>query len=235
MMIINHALVTSVMISGKNATLLSVIAAALLLMPAIFSVLLPNAEAVMLSQDIVTYTLKNEQTTISLTGSANYPTFHYVITAQPQNGKIISFDAKTGQVIYQPNSGFAGIDSFKYRIVSDFNDTWASNKATVKVAVAEPWKQYCNDCPITPVQLSQYIKDKHLTEANMPDIGAVNFEPLKATPEGQMAYTNAKIAYELANGPYSWWNLDLGQKAWMMDKYCDLLDRTDLWLNPPRE
>lgn len=219
-----------------DATLLSVIAAtALLLAPATFSVLLPNAEAAMLSQDIVTYTLKNEQVKVNLTGSANYPTFHYVITNQPQNGKIVSFDAKTGQVAYQPNSGFTGIDSFKYRIVSDFNDTWTSNKATIKVAVAEPWKQYCNDCPITPVQLSQYVKAKNLTAASMPDAGAANFEPLKATPEGQMAYVDAKIAFELVNGPYSWWTLDLGQKAWMMDKYCDLLDKTDLWLNPVRE
>lgn len=218
-----------------NATLMSAItAAALLLMPTAFSALLPNAEAVMLSQDIVTYTLKDEQTKINLAGSADYPTFHYVITTQPQNGKIVSFDAKTGAVTYQPNSGFAGIDSFKYRIVSDFNDAWTSNKATVKVAIAEPWKQYCNDCPVTPVQLSQYVKAKNLTAANMPDAGATNFEPLRATPEGQMAYVNAKIAFELANGPYSWWTLDLGQKAWMMDKYCDLLDKTDLWLNPQR-
>ena len=68
----------------------------------------------------------------------------------------------------------------------------------------------------------------------MPDAGAVNFDTVRATPEGQMAYVNAKIAFELANGPYSWWTLDLGQKAWMIEKYCDLLDKTDLWLNPRR-
>lgn len=198
------------------------------------SAFLPNADAVMLSQDIVVQTLKNEQTTVKLSGSANYSTFHYVITTQPQNGKIVSLDAETGEVLYQPNSGFSGIDSFRYRIVSDFNDTWVSDKATVKVAVVEPWKQHCNDCPITPVQLSQYVKAKSLTAANMPDAGAVNFDAVRATPEGQMAYVNAKIAYELANGPYSWWTLDLGQKAWMIEKYCDLLDKTDLWLNPRR-
>ena len=75
------------------------------------SAFLPNAEAVMLSQDIVVQTLKNEQTTVKLSGSANYPTFHYVITSQPQNGKIVSLDAETGEVLYQPNSGFSGIDS----------------------------------------------------------------------------------------------------------------------------
>jgi hypothetical protein len=198
------------------------------------SALLPNAEAVMLAQDIVVQTLKNQQATVNLSGSANYPTFHYVIVTQPQNGKIVSLDAETGKVLYQPNSGFAGIDSFRYRIASDFNDSWTSNTATVKIAVAEPWKQYCNDCPITPVQLSQYVKAKSLTAVNMPDAGAVNFDRVRATPEGQMAYVNAKIAYELANGPYSWWTLDLGQKAWMMEKYCDLLDKTDLWLNPRR-
>ena len=195
---------------------------------------LPRAEAVMLSQDIVALTLKDELATITLSGSANYPTFHYVIVAQPQNGKILSLDEKSGELVYQPNPGFAGADSIRYRIASDFNDAWTSDTGTVKIAIAEPWKQYCSDCPITPVQLSQYVKAKSLTAANMPDAGAVNFDRLRATDEGQMAYVNAKIAYELANGPYSWWTLDLGQKAWMIEKYCDLLDRTDLWLNPTR-
>lgn len=198
------------------------------------STILPKAEAVMLSQDIVAFTLKNEQMTINLIGSANYPTFHYVITTQPQNGKILSLDIKTGVAIYQPNPGFAGTDTFKYRIVSDFNDTWTSNKATVRIAIAEPWEQYCGDCQVTPVQLSLYIKDNSLTAANMPDAGAANFDRLRATEEGHMAYVNARIAYELANGPYSWWTLDLGQKAWMIEKYCDLLFRTDAWLNPTR-
>lgn len=85
----------------------------------------------------MTYTLKNEQTTVNLTGSANYPTFNYVITMQPQNGKTVFLDANTGTAVYRPNSGFADIDSFKYRIVSDFNDSWTSDKITVKIAVVE--------------------------------------------------------------------------------------------------
>ena len=207
----------------------------LLMTPTIFSALLPNAEATMLAQDVVTYTLKGQPTIVNLEGSANYPTFHYVIPTQPQNGKIVTLDAKNGHLLYQPNAGFAGIDLFKYRIGSNYNETWISNTGIVKVAVVEPWKQYCYNNPITPLQLSQYVKAKQLTAANMPEIiGTTNIEPMKATPVGNMEYVDAKAAFELANGSYSWWTLDLGQKAWMMDNYCNLLDRTDLWLNPQR-
>ena len=194
---------------------------------------LPRAEATMLSQDIVTYTLKDEPTTIKLQGSANYSTFHYEIAAPPQQGRIVSLDANTGEALYQPNSGFAGIDSFTYKIVSNYNGAWTSDAGKVRVAVVEPWRQYCYDSPITPIQLSQYIKAKQLTAANMPGIiGTTNIEPLKATPQGHMEYVDAKAAFEAANGQYSWWTLDLEQKAWIMDGYCNLLDRTDLWMNP---
>jgi hypothetical protein len=215
--------------------MLAIASSVLLMTPTTFSALLPNAEAAMLAQDVVTYTLKGQVTTVNLAGSANYPTFHYIISAQPQNGKIVTLDAKAGQLTYQPNTSFAGVDSFNYKIVSNNNETWTSNTGIVKVAVVEPWKQYCNNNPITPLQLTQYVKDRHLTAANMPGIiGTTNIEPMKATPLGNMEYVNAKIAFELANGSYSWWMLDLGQKAWMMDNYCNLLDRTDLWLNPQR-
>jgi hypothetical protein len=210
-------------------------AVALLVMPMAFQTLLPRAEAVMLAQNIVTYTLKDEPTAVKLQGSANYSTFHYEIATPPHNGVIVSLDAKTGEALYQPNSEFAGIDSFTYKIVSNYNEAWASSAGTVRVAVVEPWRQYCFDSPITPVQLSQYIKAKQLTTANMPGIiGTTNIEPLKATPQGHMEYIDAKAAYEVANGSYSWWTLDLEQKAWIMDNYCNLLDRTDLWLNPQR-
>jgi hypothetical protein len=199
------------------------------------STLLPKAEATMLSQDIITYTLKGQPTMMQLSGSANYSTFHYEIAVQPLNGKIVMLDAKSGQLVYKPNSDFTGIDSLRYRIVSNYNETWSSNTATGKVAVVEPWKQYCYNSQITPIQLSQYIKAKQLTAANMPGImGTTNIEPLKATPQGHMEYVDAKAAFEVANGSYSWWTLNLEQKAWIMDNYCNLLDRTDLWLNPQR-
>lgn len=207
----------------------------LLMSPTMFSTLIQNAEATMLVQNVATYTLEDQPITMNLAGSANYPTFHYIIAAQPQNGKIINLNEKTGHLIYLPEKGFVGIDLFKYRIVSNYNETWTSNTGTVKVAVVEPWKQYCYNNPITPLQLSQYVTAKQLTAANMPGIiGTTNIEPIKATPLGNMEYVNAKIAFELANGSYSWWSLGLDQKAWMTDNYCNLLDRTDLWLNPER-
>ena len=148
-------------------------------------------------------------------GSAIYPTFHYELTKAPANG-VYLFDAATGKGVYTPNAGFTGIDRISYKIVSNYNDDWHSDIATIKIAVAEPWAQFAIDevtAKMSPIDLAQYIKDRNLTAANMSDVpGITNIEPYKLTPYGKMAYANAKIAFELANGQYSWWTLSLGQK-----------------------
>lgn len=163
---------------------------------------------------------------IQLEGSANYPTFKYEVTNSPKNGTLV-LDANNGKVNYAPNAGFTGIDSFKYRIVSTLNSTWVSSKATVMLAVGEPWSEFCGST-LSPLGLSRYMEDSSLgVPANSPEIiGTTNIEPMKATPYGHMAYTNAKIAVELSGE--SWWALDLGQKAFLMDQYCNLLDKAEL-------
>lgn len=164
-------------------------------------------------------------TDAQLEGFADYPTFRYEVTSNPKNG--IALDANSGKMTYSPNVGFTGIDSFKYRIVSTINSNWFSSQATVKMVVGEPWNAFCGS-DLSPIGLSTYMKNKSLgLPANTPEIyGTTNIEPMKATPYGKMAYTNAKIAVELSGR--SWWALDLGQKAFLMEHYCNLLDKAEL-------
>lgn len=163
---------------------------------------------------------------IQLEGSANYPTFKYVVIRSPMNGTL-TLDSASGIATYVPNQGFVGIDSFKYRIVSTINATWTSSTAIVKMAVGEPWQEFCGS-DLDPLQLSSYMRDSSLgLPANSPEIiGTTNIEPIKATPYGHMAYTNAKIAVEMSG--QSWWALNLGQKAFLIDQYCNLLDKAEL-------
>ena len=189
--------------------------------------LVAPAQAEMVAKNATFYLDKN--TTIDgyqLEGSANYPTFQYEVSVYPKNGGLV-LDPATGKIGYTPNSGFTGIDSFKYRIVSELNSNWYSSKATVRAVVGEPWNEYC-DAKLTPIGLSTYMKDSSLgVPANSPEIlGTTNIEPIKATPYGKMAYTNSKIAVELSG--QSWWALSLGQKAFLIEQYCNLLDKAEL-------
>jgi hypothetical protein len=189
--------------------------------------LLAPAQAEMVAKNAMFYLDKN--TTIDgyqLEGSANYPTFRYEVSVYPKNGALV-LDPDTGKIGYTPNTGFTGIDSFNYRIVSELNSNWYSSKATVRAAVGEPWNEYC-DAKLTPIGLSTYMKDSSLgVPANSPEIiGTTNIEPIKATPYGKMAYTNSKIAVELSG--QSWWALSLGQKAFLIEQYCILLDKAEL-------
>lgn len=186
------------------------------------------AQAEMVAKDATFYLDKNTNNMAGyqLEGSANYPTFQYEVSLYSKNGWLV-VDSDTGKIGYTPNTGFTGIDSFKYRIVSELNSNWFSSKATGRAVVGEPWDAYCG-AKLTPIGLSIYMKDSSLgVPANSPEIlGTTNIEPIKATPYGKMAYTNAKIAVELSG--QSWWELDLGQKAFLIEQYCNLLDKAEL-------
>lgn len=189
--------------------------------------LVAPAQAEMVAKNATFYLDKN--TTIDgyqLEGSANYPTFQYEVSVYPTNGALV-LDPDTGKIGYIPNTGFTGVDSFKYRIVSELNSNWYSSKATVRAVVGEPWNAYCG-AELTPIGLSMYMKDSSLgVPANSPEIiGTTNIEPIKATPYGKMAYANSKIAIELSG--QSWWALSLGQKAFLIEQYCTLLDKGEL-------
>ena len=185
------------------------------------------ARAEMIAKGDIFYSHKDTVTEgYQLEGSANYPTFNYQVSVYPKNGTLI-LNQESGMITYTPNPGFTGIDSFKYKIVSTLNSNRYSAKATVTAVVGEPWSPYCG-AKLTPIGLATYMKDSSLgVPANSPEIiDTTNIEPIKATPHGKMAYTNAKIAVELSS--QSWWALDLGQKAFLIEQYCNLLDKAEL-------
>lgn len=185
-----------------------------------------NANAELVAQPIVTWTLKSEPTTVQLVGSGNYNDWHYVIMSTPSHGTLLSYDGLTGQALYQPNAGFTGIDSFTYRLVKNMNTNWYSATVTVKIAVVEPC-QFCS-AHSSVVDLANYFKAKNYTPANAPEVqGVTNLEPRKATADGSVAYTNAKIAITLSG--QDWYSFSLGQRAYMMDNYCNLLNKSDMW------
>lgn len=185
------------------------------------------AHAEMLSQNITTYTIKSEPTTIKLVGSSQWNNFHFVIMSMASHGTIPSYNGVTGEVFYQPTAGFTGIDSFTYRIVSNENTNWFSATTTVKIAVVEDCSNYCQN-KSSVVDLANFMKAQQYTPANAPEIpGVTNLEPRKATAYGQVVYTDAKIAVTLSG--QDWYSFSLGQRAYMMDNYCTLLNKSDIW------
>lgn len=177
---------------------------------------LQQAHAELVAQSLQTFTLASEPTTIQLVGSGNYNDWHYVVQNAPTHGTIVAFNNVTGQALYQPNSGFTGIDSFTYKLVKNSNTAWYSMPATVKVAVVLPWEQYYN-AKITPTMMASYIKNNSLSASTAPEIpGVTNIEPYKSTPEGAVRYANVKASWELSG--QSWWSLTLGQKQWLMEQ-----------------
>lgn len=183
-----------------------------------------SAHAELIAQNITTYTLVSEPTTIQLAGSGNYNDWHYVIQTQATHGTVLSYDGVTGQALYQPNAGYVGTDSFTYNLVKNLNTGWFSMPATVKIAIVPNWTEYY-PAKTTPVLMSQYVAAKSMSPANTPEIpGITNIEPYKATAEGYARYWNVRGAWELSG--QSWWSLTLGQKQWLME---NLPFQTGLW------
>lgn len=221
----------------RAATMTTAVALALFLAAAAYTSTAAKAEAVMVATSYETYTLKDQALWLYLQGSANYPTFKFEVVRQPANGIYTLQDNVSGKGYYTPNTGFTGIDTIKYKIVSIYNSAWHSDVATIKIAVAEPWAQFAlgeETAKTSPIDLAQYLKERGIGPSTTNQIFDVtNIEPYKQTPYGKMAYANAKIAFELANGSWSWWELSLGQKQWLMENYIELLGKAYIYFNPP--
>jgi hypothetical protein len=70
-------------------------------------------------------------------GDTTGATLTYTITGQPSNGTLGPIDQATGTVLYTPDSGFAGSDSFTYEIGST-NGTSGTATGTVTVTAGSP-------------------------------------------------------------------------------------------------
>jgi cyclophilin family peptidyl-prolyl cis-trans isomerase len=101
-----------------------------------------------LANPVTATTTPNTATTITLAGKSGYPdstmpsTLSYSIVAQPSHGTISQLNASTGSLVYTPDSGFTGKDTFSYMVSATGPKTTpattTSNPATVTISVGEP-------------------------------------------------------------------------------------------------
>jgi len=90
-------------------------------------------------------TNENHPTTIHLAGQSGYPdsstpgTLSYTIVTQPAHGTVSQFNPATGSLVYTPDPGYHGPDSFQYHVQAigprSSPATTTSNPASVAITV----------------------------------------------------------------------------------------------------
>lgn len=113
---------------------------------------LPNTPPVANSQSVKT--TKDTSASITLDASdKDGDTLTYSIKSFPAHGSLSSFDKDTGTVIYNPNRGYTGSDSFTFT-ASDGTST--SNTAKVSITINS----------VTPINTPPVVKDQNVTTPN---------------------------------------------------------------------
>jgi len=89
----------------------------------------------------------NTPTTVQLKGQSGFPnssspvTLSYKLLSQPAHGTITQFNSSTGSLVYTPNKGYLGADSFQYEVLSTGPNsspaTTTSTPATVSLTVGQ--------------------------------------------------------------------------------------------------
>jgi cyclophilin family peptidyl-prolyl cis-trans isomerase len=88
---------------------------------------------------------ENSSTSVQLVGQSGYPasstprTLSYTIHTQPGHGTISQFNPATGSLVYTPDPGYYGPDSFQYQVLATGPQTspatTSSNPASVTITV----------------------------------------------------------------------------------------------------
>jgi cyclophilin family peptidyl-prolyl cis-trans isomerase len=112
-------------------------------------------------------TNENGPTSVQLVGQSGYPasstpgTLSYTILTQPAHGTIGQFNAATGTLVYTPNPGYFGPDSFQFQTVAmgpvSSPATVISNPATVAIAV-----EYVPPPLVTVTGVGDVMNKRHL-------------------------------------------------------------------------
>jgi cyclophilin family peptidyl-prolyl cis-trans isomerase len=90
----------------------------------------------------VSITTGATQVPVQLSATSNYPdttkpgTFTFSIVSQPSHGTITQFNPATGSLVYVPNAGFGGMDSFQFSATSSGSATGAPASAPSLPATA---------------------------------------------------------------------------------------------------
>ncbi len=137
-------------------------------------------------------TLTNTSASIFLVASdAEYDNLTYIIVSQPSNGTIVTSGAN---VIYTPNTGFTGTDTFTFKANNGFLD---SNVETVTISV---FNSYLNQ----PVQIGQDLVGENSSDLSGNSISFNEDRTIMAI--GAKNYANNKgvvKVYKNINGTWS--------------------------------
>jgi cyclophilin family peptidyl-prolyl cis-trans isomerase len=154
---------------------------------------------------VTTTTQENAPVTVQLIGQGGFPdpttppTLTYQVLSQPAHGTLSQFNAATGSLVYTPNLGYSGPDSFQYMVQATVPKatpaTTASHPATVSIAVTPP--------PLVTLSDIDQVSNKghRLTQILVHFSGAVNATQADQTGIYRLALPGRKGSYTARNAP----------------------------------
>ena len=147
-------------------------------------------------------TNENHPTTIQLAGQSGYPdsstpgTLSYTIVTQPAHGTVSQFNPATGSLVYTPDPGYYGPDSFQYHVQATGPQsspaTTTSNPASVAITVDR-----IAVFPVTVTGASDVLNSKNQVTQIVIDFSG----PLNASQAVQRFYY--RLAFPGSNGSYT--------------------------------
>jgi cyclophilin family peptidyl-prolyl cis-trans isomerase len=163
-----------------------------------------------LANPVSATTQENAPVAVQLNGQSGYPdpttpgTLTYQLLTQPTHGTISQFNPTTGSLVYTPNAGYSGPDSFQYLVQATGPKaapaTTASHAATVSISIT---------AAVTPppplVTLSGigevFNKRHQVTQILVHFSGAVNADQADQTSIYRLALPGRKGSYTARNAP----------------------------------
>ena len=147
-------------------------------------------------------TNENHPTTIHLAGQSGYPdsstpgTLSYTIVTQPAHGTVSQFNPATGSLVYTPDPGYYGPDSFQYHVKAtgprSSPATTTSNPASVAITVDR-----IAVFPVTVTGASDVLNSKNQVTQIVIDFSG----PLNASQAVQRCHY--RLAFPGSNGSYT--------------------------------
>jgi cyclophilin family peptidyl-prolyl cis-trans isomerase len=147
-------------------------------------------------------TNENHPTTIQLAGQSGYPdsstpgTLSYTIVTQPAHGTVSQFNAATGSLVYTPDPGYYGPDSFQYLVQASGPQsnpaTTTSNPASVAITVDR-----IAVFPVTVTGASDVLNSKNQVTQIVIDFSG----PLNASQAVQRSHY--RLAFPGSHGSYT--------------------------------
>ncbi|MGA8347345.1 MAG: Ig-like domain-containing protein, partial [Isosphaeraceae bacterium] len=147
-------------------------------------------------------TNENHPTTIHLAGQSGYPdsstpgTLSYTIVTQPAHGTVSQFNPATGSLVYTPDPGYYGPDSFQYHVQAtgprSSPATTTSNPASVAITVDR-----IAVFPVTVTGASDVLNSKNQVTQIVIDFSG----PLNASQAVQRCHY--RLAFPGSNGSYT--------------------------------